>query len=1507
MSFWDKISDGWNWTKQAGASLGGALSAAYNAPGEMAKSFDANVAFPAIGKADQGLATGLGALGKADNWIRGVPVLGSAYGLVTEPATLATQGISAGYKGVDTALITNNPFDLNDWRNSWNKADQISLGQAAAADVHSMLGDKRPGIGTNGVSPEEVAARQAYYENTNSGKLQSGIIDLVVNVKTPFGEAVGAGAGAIRDASRLSEVTGGAEIKNAVDIAKTKASGGDTAGLGTRRSQRFGNYLHDIAANHTNGSATEIFNNPLWKRSGIAGSLAPLLSDINGYAMSETEKLSLKIDVLGAAYGNSASWSRLADMRPDIAAQVDNFGKPPLPNLTVDFGPDYTADATSNPVTAANADPMGAPEAQAYAKEIDARLERMNSFMSEVGAGQGALTSFKPRLVDSAAAKVLDTDILGGIGSRPIRVVTTSIMNKVPGGVSTKDVGEGFTSLQGILRQSYWTDAATREGLLNQYAKASNPGERMKIIQDAVTQYNRDIAAHYGLNAAAADEILRLGVGKQQAYIQQAKSRLYSADEDAKTIETVDPETGQIQHTARPLMQSQIEDHVSVPNPRELDAAYARLAKDRMLDDIAGDHILFGDKLVDTIDQWSDRAKDGLDILSNVWKHAQLMQFRYGARVQVDSQIRNALYMGALPTLHGALKTTRTTFGKKGIFAFSDQGADRVKLSSILKGETLSFMWNYMKMSGVDTQDIPMLIRTVDQTGGDLHSLILGTTDHLVSRARATGEWGPLGWDNPNYMASYIRDVNQQVRNSPTAMKILEGVTDDDLYRLSLRDPALRKEWASLSSGFHGDKALFIGKLQSAVNHLLPTPEHRAVALQRDITKEDIEGWYPQADGPVVHGEAWFPTDKNSPWFRTMDWLGGLRDGFYKMMSDAPDMVLARMPLFTHEFQRQLKRVTQMTLQQQKVKDIASLDPALLDNIRNTAAALARKRTTENMWNMHRVSNLSRTFRYISPFMSAWEDTMKAYSGIIYDKPSAGIHMVNLWNTPNNLGLIQDENGNQIDALGNYIAPNGVKLDPNNPAEARLMGQDQRFIIPIGFLPKAIRGDATRLSVSKNSLNLVFQGDPWWLPGTGPIAQYPVNEIVKNWWAKGENNALVKLVLPYGVQGRDGNALDDIESSVLPTYMRDGIDALTQGPKWMNYYTQVLAMQQRDIDDHKRADLDPDAAAKSATRMMILGVALDNASPVRAEPQDGAQLYVDMYHVYKALYPSVVDPAALQPYTQKYGQKLGPLMYRQDHPDADMKFLQDFPDLGAMTVSLSSNETGIVATLKAVDDYKDLKPVVDAHPEFGWAIIGPDNAYGTTNDTAFSQAANDFLKMQGARGGTDPVTAINKSEANRGWTIYNQGMTRLRLTLESRGLTNFTQKGAEDLQALKQQFQTQLATEVPAWGRDFAATDGGKAVALLDSMNSLVRMKPQSAQRGDVQAFQQYIAGRAWMKQQLAARVANGGASTLTAKSNADLAQKWDAFTGELIQNNVGFESAYNRVLQNDDLSGDVK
>jgi hypothetical protein len=423
------------------------------------------------------------------------------------------------------------------------------------------------------------------------------------------------------------------------------------------------------------------------------------------------------------------------------------------------------------------------------------------------------------------------------------------------------------------------------------------------------------------------------------------------------------------------------------------------------------------------------------------------------------------------------------------------------------------------------------------------------------------------------------------------------------------------------------------------------------------------------------------------------------------------------------------------------------------------------------------------------PVLQAWEDMMKKWGGLFYDKPWTAVRFEQAWSAPNNAGIVVDENGNRVDAEGNAYDPNtGRKLDPRRMPSSSVSVSSSR--LPAGILKAITRVGADKLRIDKNSFNIVFQGDPWWLPGAGPLVQVPVNEVVKNEFPEAADNPIIAAALPMGVSD------NPVADQFMPSWIRQAHNAFGNTQDHANVQAMLLAQETARFQNGERGPIKPGEIAGMTRNWFILRAVTANASPVSMAPTPKAQFYIDQAHIYR----------------QKFGQ------------DWQEKFYNDFPQWYEMSLSLSNNETGIVATLNGSRRGQEV-PQGDRRQSRVWVGCSwaRTTSTGRLPGTAFNQAAYAWQEQSigygqqaSFRGKSSPQEALAKAEASKGWIQYQGIMTKLNLVLESRGLHSFQQKGAEDLAGLKKQAEDILASTNAAWREDFLSTDSGKVVNFLD-------------------------------------------------------------------------------------------
>jgi hypothetical protein len=396
------------------------------------------------------------------------------------------------------------------------------------------------------------------------------------------------------------------------------------------------------------------------------------------------------------------------------------------------------------------------------------------------------------------------------------------------------------------------------------------------------------------------------------------------------------------------------------------------------------------------------------------------------------------------------------------------------------------------------------------------------------------------------------------------------------------------------------------------------------------------------------------------------------------------------------------------------------------------------------------------------------------------------------------------------------------------------------------------------------------------------MVQVPANEIVKNVFPKEADSPLLQYVLPFGVTD------EGVGSQLLPAWAKQARNAFGGTQDYANQYSVFLAQETARFRNGERKTAPTPRELSNRTRnWFILGAAMKNASPVSITPTPASQFYIERARAYRNEY--FADPKA----------------YADQHSGNDWQaqYLADFPEYFEMSMTLTSNTTGIQATEQGYDALKKHADEIAKNPEYGWAFAGPENT------GEFDAGVYTWMKTHGTSPGSNknfleklsPEEALAKVQAERGWIEYTKAARWIDTQMEAMGLRNLQQKGAADLAATKSAFVTQLAKENPQWYAEYTKRDSGKVDNFISVMTKAWEKSPELKKRPDMVALQDYIDSRKWMRDRLAEL--GGG---INSKENVNLLASWTAYTAGLARSNLAFEDMFNRVLEGDDLNREL-
>lgn len=1343
-----------------------------------------------------------------------------------------------------------NPLQV--WRDSWNASDKVSVGQNYMALQGALLSPEADLLGIGqGNTPfnrdfqVDSAKAQDYFHNTAAGRISSGTLDLAANI---FADPLVLGGKAIK-AARVAKSTfaSNAERDAALDLAAGNLSRDDAAAtVGAKtaaRADKAAGQINDWLSSTYGKQVSEVMQDPRLRDTGDAATLAYWFHRADETMPDAESALNMKRDLFAVALGNSAAIDRVAARRADVAGEVTRMMSPVeqtsgLAHFRWDDGGQGMIDWFNSPEKLA--------ELEARADSVVEELSRLDSLSALAGStSRFAPTGLEAAKAQARAASVWDSEISDGLGSRPIRVVRGVIGKSTPGNVNVVQADEGHDALRTVLSRAK-LPGAVRAKLMDDFAKAPSREARYQVVQNADQALFHHIGQQYGKSRREINTLMLAAQQRRGAVASALRARLYSAAPDAKFVMHVD-EDGMAHAFDRPFLQSQIEDMAPITDPGIIHRVLRHDARTGVLGELANAGTATRD------------VAEALAVpLTRLWKDAQLFRLAYPMRIQVDSQFRLMAGIGAMQYVLSAGRGTKNLLSRKVEYLDDETGKllDKHRPSDLMRPETFR---------GIDVQPARDIeeFRQVERklTSQNTVNLMLGDENNRINVAlRRTGNFDVVRGSDPGWVQAQLRSVNQQIRNSPVASRMLTDMDDASVKRFAKTDPAAVREWNNFKNQFD-DIDEWLSVVRSHVNHSLPVPEARLAAAERDLSKADLEKWFDDVTlRPQVHGETASAIVK-SPAARMWD---NVRTKWYRVASDLPETVMARHPYYNARFRTHMRSAIARL---DNLED--DLSAKQVEDIRRLADRKARTDMANTLFDLSHQSRLAHGMRFLSPFFAAWEDVMMKWGHLFYEDPSTAVRFGQAWQSFEKGQLTEkDDQGVEYVILPKFLSP----------------------VLPQG---------AKNLRFRKDSVNIVFQGQPWWLPGFGPAVQVPTNEMVKKFFPDYADVPALKYILPYGVDE------DSPQWQLAPAWAKrlraSGVLG-NGGDDYAKTYAMLMAQEQIKFrNGQRRSEPSVKEIANATRNWYLMRTLLSFAAPVTASPTPEFQFYMDMAHRYR-------DED--QQTRQEFADWRAAGAQGEPPPESwEERFYRDFPDYFDMSISLSQNNTGIVASDRAAKAQRKWKEKISANPKFGWAVVGPDN----TGDFSQGVYANQMSQALGfgnqttSRSRKTPRQALEDTQAERGWIEYRKGMTALTVELQARGLHSFSQKSAADLAALKQQFVAELSAENPSWANAYGPGREGQAQEFIRYAEKNLLSDKRMADRPDIQALSVYMQGRRAMQEALAAR----GVKRLPdagnlGSPNVDLRQVWDQFTSQLVSENLGFEQMWQRVLETDDLGGDL-
>lgn len=780
---------------------------------------------------------------------------------------------------------------------------------------------------------------------------------------------------------------------------------------------------------------------------------------------------------------------------------------------------------------------------------------------------------------------------------------------------------------------------------------------------------------------------------------------------------------------------------------------------------------------------------------------------------------------------------------------------------------------------GADTKN-PNIYYGVVSSRDPIRNLFGGYTKGLgLDRASRQGsDYRVFDPNDPDanldhWATAYAHFVNNHIRYSPIASKMLEGKSDDEIFDWlhTAKGREVRKRM-----GIRGENpAKWVTDIREIFDHMFPTERALEAARLGEVDPKRVLDLIPEGLRPEVHGDTIKMGLGTSEKLKT---IGKVVDKLMTYLGSAPTDALVRHPFAQSVYNREMRNYLSSVPADKITNNVLAAAEA-------SARAEAIKRVRRMLYNIADEREGVHMLRFVSPFFQAQVEVLERYAHLAMEKPETVARLAQLLvgSQTLNTGLWQVTDREGKPAKG-YHSDNQVIFQ----VTPTLRGLVDKIPGLQGALDNA--GDIT---VPVASLNLVLQGDKPYLPSMGPIVTYPASEFYFNDRPELEGNAIYSWLYPFG-QARGDNFMDRGINATIPAWMRRTVTGGTEDlddPAFARRVSEIGAAMLMAWEDSGREGPrpTPEQALEAAKNEYRLRAASSFFLPAPLTPRSPYQFWIDQYRAFREKHGAEAD--------EKFYDEYGPSFY--------MFAQQSTQAAGGMGPNVGEK--------RAFDKYKRLAQTA---PDMIGILTGPfateefsDAVYNWQLNTRLSPDSDQKLRER-----LSPSERIARMEVSRGWVEYGKLASAIDAELRARvaqgGSAYLTASANADLASIKSAKLREIIERNPAWQDAFNSRASSMGSFLGQAYS--VAFDEQLDGRTDIEALRTYLISRARLQDALRQREDVGQSSSDQLSfdpmgnpvgDNADLGAAWLSYVNELKARNLQFAEIYNRYLEGDDLS----
>lgn len=914
-------------------------------------------------------------------------------------------------------------------------------------------------------------------------------------------------------------------------------------------------------------------------------------------------------------------------------------------------------------------------------------------------------------------------------------------------------------------------------------------------------------------------------------------------------------------------------------------------------------------------------AKDEVDetftsILSKDPEYAQLLNQRDDVTRRLTTVSRSigerqALLRDLAETVD---RTRRSRFKKRRVGDSGDPEKDRVTFAgprgeAVL--ETGSFRDPNEPLSGVT--------QSLWSSGSTTDYMIAGRIQNGHAQLQATGAYRTYSPADEKYWDAMEILVNQTIREEPimrriaarpraTSQQMIDQQNDEIIQEL-MEDPAFLQ--AADYGTYNIDNLPHeIDEIRETLYRWIPDQEVLNQAVRDRVDADYLTSKLAWRDDLVAIQEKELVDVRNPVrrfFNRAMNVLGTM-----------PEDALIKAPFYRKRWNEEMQRQVNGF----EESGVTSFTPAQIDAMRRQAHAYALRTTRETTYTITRLSTPAAAMAFIIPFFPAWENAVRFWSKQFVTNPSTLARYIQLWNAPNALGMVVDEDGNPVEGRRGF----------GGLADALISPGETYLIIPVPEWSKATLdklpfvglGSKGQLRIAKGALNVALQGDYPWMANAGPLVSVPVSyiaaqnpdyfEAIKGLEIGDAKigDAIAKFFVPFGRPTASKNIIMAALEQAVPagpgrivTYVEGMSD--TQFVSAVEEIHRDMVVDWELNGGYESGSPKPDyaEAIARAQELSALQFAGNMLSPAAPGYQSKYQVYIEEWRRILQRHLEKEQSYRDQGITPDPDERVG-------YDAALREFLNTYGDSYFALTQSTSGRTGIGASLGEYDILKkhgDLagklaESDIKGNADFAAMITSPYR--GDFNESVYAWQLNrTFNNSQELIRGGERDNIQDKTEIQRGWIKWTDGLTGLEAIAEQRGTTI---QRDEELSFLKKLLEADIAKQNPAWYIAKGEFETRGYIKTLENIEMILSDEAFMRAHGNEPVWvdvREWYEARSEIQEILAQRkreLGDRGSLNIKSPSNADILVAWELFIEEKKRSNIAFSEYYNRWLDYDNL-----